>query len=265
MRRLPNQHSWTYGFYTNLATLFLANGILRVSNRPVISRPFTTIVSVRRDNFSRNLEGPLSTTNVFRIPMFLMCLVWFGTDLQAQDHCSLVVKVVNSRGNEVATRVTVEERDGRKIEKQGNLADDLTFCDLGLLPVTVIVGYPACSQVVVRNVPLQWGETKTLKVMVERETCVVRDVISTGIGCEFLVRFVDSQRRYIEGVSLAMRAPRQETRQADRYGRLLVRLAGGQELLGTGSANGYSPVEVRVPCSRENAVFEQYAVMNETR
>lgn len=197
--------------------------------------------------------------------MFLMCLVWFGTDLEAQDHCSLVVQVVNSNGIEVPSRVTVEERDGRKVEKVNYLPGEIEFCDLGIFAVTVIVGQPLCYEVIVRSVTLQWGETRRLKVMHEGEPCIHRDFMSTGISCRILVRFVDSERRNIEGVSLAMRAPRQETRQADRYGRLLVGLAGGQELLGTGSANGYSPVEVRVPCSRDNTVFEQYVVMNVTR
>jgi len=205
---------------------------------------------------------------LIRVSTVLMCLVYVGTGLAAQDNCSLVVKVVNAEGIQVPARVTVEERDGRKVEKaNGSLPSDLSFCDLGLFPVTVTVTreHPACSRVIVQNVLLTWGETKTLKVMHDRESCIDKDIFSVGSVCRVLLRFVDLERSHIKGVSLAIQTPRQETRQADPFGRILIGIPLGQELIGTASANGYDPVEVKVPCSKPKNEFEQYVVMRETR
>jgi hypothetical protein len=204
---------------------------------------------------------------VIGIATCLVSIAGFVTALRAQDTCSLVVKVVDTEGIPVPARVMVEERDGRKVEKaNGSLPGDLSFCDLGLFPVTVTVTrqHPACSRVIVQNVLLTWGETKTLKVMHDRESCIDKDIFSVGSTCRVLLRFVDLDRSHIRGGSLAIQAPRQETRQADPFGRILIGIPLGQELIGTGSANGYDSVEVNVPCSRPKDDFEQYVVMNET-
>ena len=200
-----------------------------------------------------------------KILVFLVCLCWFGTDLKAQDECSLVVQIVNSEGVKVRARVAVEERDGRRIEKVSPIPEDIRFCDLGIFPVTVTVGHQACYQVIVRGVTLELGKTRTLKVIHEGEPCVHADWIRIGSDCGVLLRFVNSEHNYVKGVSLAIRAPRQETRQADPFGRLYTGVPLNQELVGTASANGYDPVEVKVPCSKPQNEFEQYVVMHESR
>src|SRR5688572_16158753 len=127
-----------------------------------------------------------------RIPILACCawLICCASALQAETYCSLIVKIMDHRSEEVWLPVTVEDREGRRIEKK---ADDYTrggveFCDLGLSPVTVTVGWSNCHQVTIRNVPLRW-ETRPyrLSVIYDEQACsggIIRNY------CRFLFRFV---------------------------------------------------------------------------
>ena len=57
----------------------------------------------------------------------------------AQNKCSLVVRVLSPNGQRIEVPVSVQEKNGN-IEQKDQEGGDVRFCDLGILPVTVIVG-----------------------------------------------------------------------------------------------------------------------------
>ena len=183
-----------------------------------------------------------------------------GVSVFPREHCSLLVKVISPQGAEVEADVVVEERDGRKIEQE-NKPGGVKFCDLGITPVTVTVGNAACNQVVVRNVPLRWGEPRTVSVIYDDQPCLT-DSLPVA-ACQFLFRFIDSHRNSIKGASLKIQTPYEEVYKADAFGRLLIRIGAGQDLLGIASANGYNSTEVRTPCVTKNRRVEQYVTLAE--
>jgi hypothetical protein len=168
------------------------------------------------------------------------------------------VKVVDPHGKEVEASVTVEEHDGRKIERE-NRPGGVRFCDLGITPVTVTVGHPACNQVVVRNVGLMWGKTSNISVIYDRKPCLI-DTPPVA-ACQFLLRFVNLERRPINGVSLEIQKPYGETRRADKFGRALVRIAARQELVAVAVAQGYRPTDTKIPCTSENQRLERFVML----
>jgi len=187
-----------------------------------------------------------------------MCSLLLAVSLCAKDFCSLIVKVRGPQGEQVEALVTVEEHDGRRIE-QTNKPGGAKFCDLGIRPVTVAVGHPACNQVIVRNVPLEWGQTRIVSVIYDREPCLI-DAPPVA-ACQFLFRFIDSQHNFLNGVSLKTETPYEEVHKADEFGRLLMRIPAGKALLGIASANGYGSAEVRIPCVTKNRTVEQYVTL----
>ena len=199
-----------------------------------------------------------------RILLLSITVVMLGPAAYAEGYCSLIVKVVNPSGNEVSAPIDVEERSGRLIEKQESDYEvgGIRFCDLGLSMVTVTVGFPGCNQVIVRNVPLTWGETREVYVIYDRQPCLSPDVIPQT--CRFLFRFEDLQYDPIQKVLFKMQEPRKRTVEADEFGRVSVTLPFDRELLGTASADGYNPIELRLPCTVPNGRMEQRFRMKRT-
>lgn len=64
--------------------------------------------------------------------LFLLC----ATEASAADYCSLTVRVLSADGRREEALVSVEERNGRRLERDPT-AEDVEFCHLGLTPVTV--------------------------------------------------------------------------------------------------------------------------------
>jgi hypothetical protein len=157
-------------------------------------------------------------------------------------------------GAAVEARVVVREADGHLISnstRQGAA----TFCALGTTPVSVSVGDEACNQVTVRNVPLEWNKTRTLSVIYDEAPCQIdRPPVA---ACAFLLRFVDFNRHPMAAVPFEALKPFPETLQADDYGRVLVRVAAGQELIGAARLTGYEPLSVDIPCTTDNIDVER--------
>jgi hypothetical protein len=186
--------------------------------------------------------------------------IWFlclGVILRAGDYCSLTVRVTDPAGREVEARVSVEERNGRSLEHD-NKAGGIRFCDLGITPVTVTVGDPNCDQVIVKDVPLQWGRTSEVSVIYDRKPCLIDS--PPVAACQFLLRFVDSRRKPAGGVSLKIATPYEGTENGDNFGRILVRIPAGQDLRAVATLSGYRPAEVQIPCTRENQKLERYVM-----
>jgi hypothetical protein len=161
----------------------------------------------------------------------------FAPGIHAQGYCSLSVTVVDTQGRTVEANVAVQESDGRTIEKMTNFGS-LQFCDLGIKPVTISVGRPACNQAVVRNVGLRWGTTIKVNMMYDREPCLVDE--PPLAACQMLFRFADAEQRWLKGVALKLQSPEVKTFSADEYGRVHTRQAAFKEVLKTSTSNGAS-------------------------
>ena len=203
---------------------------------------------------------------------YLLCFVLVGcftTLVRAEDYCSLVVKVFTEPGTEEIgpVPVVVEEQNGRTHRKRYAYGG-VSFCDLGILPVTVTVEAPYCNEYVVRHVPVIWGETHTLSIVQDLQLCSRGELGNEPLpplpGCYFLLRFVNSQQKAIAAVSLQVRSPRPTTRESDGFGRVFLSLPRLEELLATASAKGYDPVDVSLRCGAEIR-SEKYITMNEAR
>jgi hypothetical protein len=184
----------------------------------------------------------------------LLSLFPFISTGLGQDYCSLVVKVVDPQQRRATARVTVEERDGRTEVKETE-GGDLEFCDLGISPVTITVGHPACNQAVVRNVGLEWNRTTETTIIYDRAACLT-DTPPVA-ACQILLRFRNPQQEALAKVTLELQTPHPWTLSSDKFGRELIRVVAGQRLRGQATAEGYRPATIDIDCSRDHTRFEQ--------
>ena len=195
------------------------------------------------------------TIPVYRIVGSLMLLI--GLLQGADNYCSLVVGVQRINVSEEAL-VTVEEEDGTT-QHLATSGGEAKFCNLGIRPVLVTVGRPGCNQVIVKDVQLNWNYSRRIRVIYDQSGCNV-DAPPVA-ACAFLFRFVDSGRQPVRGVALRTREPFPGVYSADEYGRIFLRIAAGQELVGEGSAPSYQVKNIRTPCVSKNVWFEQIVVL----
>ena len=181
----------------------------------------------------------------------------FAISAGAEEYCSLLVRVIDSNDKAAEAIVAVQDRNGRSVEKMssGGSAD---FCGLGILPVDVSVGSPGCNQVLIRNVPLQWGSTRNLKVVYDREPCLYDP--PPVAACKILLRVVDSSDRDLGDAILNDSGSRHAFR-SDQSGRILVRIPAGKHVRGSVEKPGYVPREIDVPCDREHMLYESRVVL----
>jgi hypothetical protein len=173
-----------------------------------------------------------------KLAISLMSLFPLISTALGQDYCSLVVKVVDPQQRRAAARVSVEERDGR-IEVKETEGADLDFCDLGISPVSITVGHPACNQAVVRNVGLDWNRTTRMTIIYDRAPCL-KDT-SPVAACQILLRFRNPQQQWLAKVALELQGPYPQTLSSDKFGRQLIRVVAGQSVRGHATAEGYRP------------------------
>jgi hypothetical protein len=199
-------------------------------------------------------EGHMA--KLFQLSLFFAALCLISSyDLFAQGKCSLIVQVVDPAGRPRQAKVTVTESQGRKVEASGNAAEGYRFCDLGSLPVTVRVGEGGCSEVIVREVVLPWGETRNLKVFYDPWPC---DRTSPTVPfCRVLYRFTDEQNRWVQGVTFSPLPSGVDSPQSDEYGRLMVRPRFGTELRMSSRKEGYADQPIQFSCKPGVADHEQ--------
>ncbi len=115
----------------------------------------------------------------------------------AQNHCSLRVRVLSPQEKRVFAVVSVREQDGRELE-QDHKAQDLEFCDLGILPVRVTVHLgPGCNEITVRDIFLSLEETYVLKVSYDPKNCSPEQSPPLSPSCNLLLRVRDGGGRYL--------------------------------------------------------------------
>lgn len=187
-----------------------------------------------------------------------MLLALFCTSVAyAADYCSLTVRVLSPDGRRVHAVVSVEEQDGRKIERDPT-AQDLAFCDLGILPVTVKVGADGtCNQVVVKDVPVSWQESYLLTVSYDLEPCLEDLPPSPAPVCSVLFRVSDSETRWLQGARVQFDGSTLTPRETDSAGRALVTMKLDEVVRASIGASGFDTKHVSVSCSRSLPLQEE--------
>jgi len=186
---------------------------------------------------------------------FLLVLMVGCVGAWAQDYCSLIVQVVDPSGNAASgVPVKVEEANGRVVSGTAERGV-ARFCDLGVLPVAISVGFPAaCNEAIVRNVPLGWSLTRTVKIVFDRAPCLV-DGPPPILLCALLLRFNDEKGEWVAGVGFKPRIERYPNLQSDSYGRAIVRMGKGEEIHAATDKLGYLPGVIDLKCS--NSLLER--------
>jgi len=188
----------------------------------------------------------------------LTIILAFCFSASAADYCSLAVKVIDPQGREPETLVSVRERDGR-VTQHENARGGVGFCNLGITPVEVTVGPPSCNQAIVRNVPVDWAEERKITILYDPAPCMV-DTPPVA-ACEFLLRFVAAGGEPISGVRFELEKPYEQAWKADRFGRVMIRIAAGQQMSGVATHQGLAPAEVAAPCVTQNRLMERYVTL----
>jgi len=184
-----------------------------------------------------------------------------ASPLAAQDYCSLKVRVLTPKGERPEALVAVQERNGRNLEKEQGLSDDVQFCDLGLLPVTVVVGLKGCNQIVVNDVPLSWREPYLLTVTWDFEPCLEEKPPAPVPVCEVLFRVSGPDGRWLDKATVSFDAPTRPPLQTDSSGRARTLISVDQRLEGSVSVPGNSPKKFSVGCSRSEPIHEEMVTL----
>jgi len=177
-----------------------------------------------------------------------------------REPCSLLVRVVDVRDQEVTGALIRVEEAGGRTEELRSRRGGARFCDLGIRSVTVIVGDSSCNQVTVRNVPLEWGRMSTTKVIYDLRECQ-RERQSAIPQCEILLRFKDPQGNWIPKVSLSSPLIGLPGGTADVYGRYLVGVPFGGEIRSTAEKEGYHSQNIRHMCHADRMFDEQVVTL----
>ncbi len=147
----------------------------------------------------------------------------------------------------------MSEQNGRTVTKFQR-SQDVRFCDLGILPVTVKVGADqSCNQVVVNDVPLAWQENHHLKVTYD--PCPERARRLPTPECDILFRVTDMARNWIAGASVQIQ-PSGVKAETDDSGRALLGTKLG-DIDATISAPGYLTQTFKRSCTIEKAAEQQ--------
>ena len=166
----------------------------------------------------------------------------------AQDNCSLRVRVLSPQGRAAYAVVTLQEQSGRETQ-QDYKGKDLEFCDLGILPVTVTAHLdPSCNEVSVRNVFVSPDKSYLLKIIYDPKDCSP-DGLPLSRACDLLIRVRDSGGKYVSNASVHIRKPKDSTVRTDRYGRLLVAGGIGAPVAGSVTAPGFALAEFSFTCN----------------
>jgi hypothetical protein len=188
--------------------------------------------------------------------LFLAAALWFSTPSSAQDDCSLIVKVRTPDGRRPHAPVSVKEQNGRtqELEQDG---DDVRFCGLGILPVTVTVGNDSvCNQVVVHDVPVAWNRTYLLHVTYDPEACRER-VPPPEPACEILFRVRNPAGAPVPGAVVSLTSPIAKSFVADRFGRADIVLRATSHVAGSASGAGLRAAGFAFDCSRLEPEHEE--------
>jgi len=158
-------------------------------------------------------------------------------------------------GERPEATVSVEERNGRRVERDHE-SSDVQFCDLGILPVSVTVGLSGCNQVQVKDVPLSWGSQYLLVVTYDVEPCVKETPPPTVPLCEVLFRVPDENNKWMDGASIQFDEMAVVPRKTDNHGRALLLMKLNQRVSGSIGKREDASKRFAISCSRSEPYSE---------
>ncbi len=145
--------------------------------------------------------------------------------------------------------LVVKEKNGRTTQKEQDVnSADVLFCDLGILPVTVVVGARGCNQITVDDVPLSWQKTYTLIVTYDFEACLEEKPPLPIPMCEILLRVASPRGKWVSQARITFDDPTLVERETDIAGRALFSLKLNGHLQVSVSARGYAPKQFSFGC-----------------
>jgi hypothetical protein len=189
-----------------------------------------------------------------RIVLLLGVVVsWFCAAplLLAQDYCSLKVRVLSLDGKKFPIDVVVYEKNGRKIEKEQAPPEDVLFCDLGILPVKVVVGTKGCHEIVGHEVRNYWQEPYTLTVTYDPEHCMRELPPPPEPLCSVLFRISGASGEWLDKATVKFEKSSLKQLQTDNSGRAFLVSGLDKDILGTASAPGYVSKRFSIGCSKQ--------------
>jgi hypothetical protein len=143
------------------------------------------------------------------------------------------------------------------------LKGSVSFCSLGILPVSVSVGDRGCNQVVVNNVPLRWQKSVNLQIIYDVGPCLAESIPAPA--CSMLIRVVDQAGQPVSGPTLAADEPHKVIMAGDAGGRVMVQVPLDKQLRALVYAPGYSGSDVLVACNGDNLYYERKVSLRQSR
>ncbi|MGB8475147.1 MAG: hypothetical protein WCE61_13770 [Candidatus Acidiferrum sp.] len=166
----------------------------------------------------------------------------------APNYCSLRVRALAPDGRQPEVSIEIREKNGRREEKEQSVTGYVEFCDLGIDPVTVVVGDAGCNQVTVADVPLSWNEPYTLRVTYDIESCLQDLPKSPTPYCEVLLRIAGPDGQWIADATVKFDDPNWPQLRTDDAGRAHTILRLKDTLRGSVVAVGYKPKSFAIVC-----------------
>lgn len=192
---------------------------------------------------------------------FLLCCTYALT-CRADSVCSLVVHVSDSRGASIGIDVVVTDSTGRQVTKQSS-ASGTTFCDLGVLPVSVSVG-AVCNRVTVTDVTLSRNRTRYLRIIHDR--CPDDDADSAPMsGCAMIVFIRNTSGVPIPSAFANLVEPHTRQIRADRFGRIAYFAPENTRIIMNINAPGFAEGVLDTACSRATPNIERAIVLTVRR
>ncbi len=186
---------------------------------------------------------------MIKITLFFLLIIinpWISSGL---DFCSLTIQLVDPEGSQIPrVLTTVRENNGRTVQKESVTSGKVTFCDLGIEPVTVTIGRDSCNQITVRDVPIKWGAPYVLQVTYDPQACIGR---RTWGDCYVLFRVSDTNGQWIEKATVNFERPEFPPFETDLLGRSLLLVGVNGNLAGNVAAPGFISKPFSLSCSTQ--------------
>lgn len=187
---------------------------------------------------------------LYQVTYSIMVICFSGCVLgatPAQEPCSLVVRALTPSGERPKVPISVREGNGRFEEKYQD-GDDVGFCDLGILPVTVTVGSDSmCDQVIIQGVQVSIDETHLLRVTYDPEGCGER-IPPPLPACVVLFRVADLDGNWVPGALIRVTNPAPAEQFADKHGRVLFEVRVGVTFRANVSKAGWRSQDITWTC-----------------
>jgi hypothetical protein len=159
-----------------------------------------------------------------------------------------------------------------------NRAGGVSFCDLGILPVTIKVTKPYCNDITVNNVGLKFAETAMIEILSYDGRCSDVTKASADFAappwCTVLLRMKDDDDQWISAVTLKPIPPATDFTdidprrranpfsQSDRAGRILALINVKGEFRAIATRDGYMSETIQIPCTADTYYTERVVSMH---